>query len=444
MYFMNETPQSSFINPAFGTKLGNYISLPALSGIDFTFNTSGFSYHNIIHKHPVYTDSLQVDAEGFFNKLKSSNYLNTQFNTNLFGIGFTFGRNHISFDLNLSMNTRLGLEKSLIGFILYGTENENKGLIYDEPLLNADIYFSPSISFAHDFGDKLTVGTRVGMLFGWLDITSKKTEVSAISENGTLQIQSNIDVLTSNAIGKLSSTSFLNDAIDFTTNGVSQMFSDSFKNRGGVIDLGATYKINDNMQVSAAVTDLGFIRWRTNSTAIRSSHPNHSVEFNGISSTLDSLSNDLEAYVEQLGDTLNYIFDMKTEDIDSYVSMIPTKLYLGYTWQFIPSMYLHALYKGIGGNGYWDSYFSLYYSLHWKALALSVGNTFSKGTALNPSFAFSVTGGGFNLYLGGSFAANKVSFNVGDFTGANVFLGINIMIGSRRPYWTSNPEIPVL
>ncbi|MDR1847490.1 MAG: DUF5723 family protein [Bacteroidales bacterium] len=437
LYFMNETPQSSFINPAFGVKLGNYISIPVLSEMAFDFHTSGFCYHDIINQHPVYKDSLRIDANGFYEKLKKSNSLNFTNDISIFGIGLGFGKNHLSFDVRIGFSTRIGLEKSLLGFILYGTDSEDKGLVYDEPLLDISMYLSPSLSFAREFGDKLSVGIRAGMLFGIFDFNTIESKVSIANDNNMLKIQSNIDILTSNAIGQLSSESFLNSDVDFLLpdgNIASVITGNIFKNKGASFDLGATYKIREDMQLSFAVTDLGFIHWQTNATAIRSCHPNHTVEFRGVESTLDSLSNDLEAYVSKLGDTLNYIFDMRTEDIGSYVSMIPAKFYLGYTWKFFGASYIHALYKGVKGNGYFDNYFSIFYGLHWKALAFSFGNTFSNSSALQPALALSITGFGFNIYCGGSVSLVEPTFNIADMSGIKIYAGVNFVI-NRKNYW---------
>ncbi|MDR1006815.1 MAG: DUF5723 family protein [Bacteroidales bacterium] len=433
MYFMNETPQSSFINPAFGTKLGTYISLPVLPNLSFDFHTSGFSYHDIIHKHPLYQDSLQLDIQGFHGKLRKRNSFNFSSDINLLGFGFNAGKNHFSFDLTLTIDARIGLEKSLLGFIIYGTDSEDNGIIYNEPLADASVYLSPSVSFARQITNKLTIGARVGLLFGIADITAKDMDISMTNQNGNIMLRSNIDILFSTAFGGLQSNSFFNDKINWYDNASSSL-NNALKNRGGVIDLGARYKINESMEVSAAVADIGFIKWRSNATRIHSRNPNQTIDFYGLKSTLDSLSNDLDDYLERLGDTLNSLFDLKTTNLGSYTSRIPTKFYLGYTWHFAPTSYLHALYKGVWGNGYLDNYLSLLYGFHWKCLAGSVGNTFTLHTLLNPSFMVSITGAGMNLYLGSSFSFSNPVLNVADMSGFKIFMGFNILIG-RKPYW---------
>ncbi|MDR1725240.1 MAG: DUF5723 family protein [Bacteroidales bacterium] len=441
MYFMNETPQSSFINPAFGSKLGStYISLPALSGLNFNFNTSGYCYHDLINQHPIYKDSLQIDLNGFYNKLKSSLDINILGDISLFGLGITFGKTHLSLDLKFGFSSRIELDKSIFGFILDGFGNEDKGLVLDAPLLNIQTYISPSVSLAREFGDKLKIGTRVGMLFGIMDITSKETIIAVTENNGTLAVETNFDVLTANIFGRFRSNSLFNDttnSTEFNMANMNDILSTAFNNKGFVIDVGGAYKITDNMEVSLGVSDFGFIKWTTNTTAIRSKHPNNRVEFDGIRSSLDSLSSQVEEYLEHIGDTLLYITDMKADSIAPYTSMLPTKLYAGLTWKFFGASYLHALYKGVIGNGYFDNYFSIFYGLHWGAIALSFGNTFSTHVAFNPSFSVSLTGIGFNIYAGGSFSFTKSGFNVADMSAANIFAGVNLLIG-RKPYWKSS------
>lgn len=49
-YFMRNTPFSYKINPAQMPTFSFYVNLPALSGINLDFKTSGFSYNDLIKR----------------------------------------------------------------------------------------------------------------------------------------------------------------------------------------------------------------------------------------------------------------------------------------------------------------------------------------------------------------------------------------------------------
>ena len=75
LYFLREAPQVMQYNPAITPCSNFYLSL-MLGTTDISVHTSGFSYHDLIHKHPIYSDSLQLDLEGFRSQLSDNNFIN--------------------------------------------------------------------------------------------------------------------------------------------------------------------------------------------------------------------------------------------------------------------------------------------------------------------------------------------------------------------------------
>ena len=75
LYFLREAPQVMQYNPAITPNTNFYLSL-MLGTTDLGVHTSGFSYHDLIHKHPIYSDSLQLDLENFRNTLSDNNFIN--------------------------------------------------------------------------------------------------------------------------------------------------------------------------------------------------------------------------------------------------------------------------------------------------------------------------------------------------------------------------------
>ncbi|MDR1847427.1 MAG: DUF5723 family protein [Bacteroidales bacterium] len=432
MYFMYNTPQSSFLNPAFGVKTGTYLSIPVISGMDLNFNASGFSYSDLVVPQEN-SDAVKVSPLNLFNKLGTQNDLSLSGSVNIFGMGFQFGEGHLSVDLTLDGSARAGLNQSLIGFMFFGSKaNLNaEDFVYDDKILDMSLYLSPSVSFARELGEKLTVGARLGLLLGLMDITTERSDIEIKNTGAGKTIQSNIEILSSSFIGKVESNQFSVEDPAWVTDNFGTILANAVKNPGVVLDLGASYKLNDKMEISASVNDLGYIYWSANPTKISSYTDNYTYVYEGIGNSFDSLSNDFDNYFDALKDTLKHIFDLKAESTDSYGSMIPVKFNVGYSWNFAGPHSLFAHYKGIKGNGYYDSYFSLYYNLAWKFLSFTIGNTFSRHNYLHPALALNINGGGFNVYLGGSFCPREFSLAMSDLSSSSVFLGINFLLGKK-------------
>lgn len=425
MYF-STLPQASKYNPANHGNNKLYIEIPVLGHLGMSVNTSGFAYKDFVNQHPVYPDSLQLDFNGFADKLKDNNYVGFGMSTDLLGFGFTFDKvNHVSFNLSLNFESRFNFSKGLFDLITRGTDSQDRELdVFKDKLLDATSYLTAAFGYARDIDDKLTVGGNVKLYFGLMNITSKKTDVTVEFDGATMATISNIDINTSNAFANwyMKSSSSGDGA---TFDDVEGVPSNIFKNKGFGLDLGATYKINDAMEVSASVIDLGWINWKSNSINVHSANPNTRVEFAGAETQYDNMGNDLDDYFNDLADSLKNSFDLVTTKNGGYSTAIPTKLYLGYSWNFFPNMYAQALYKGRIIAGTLENSLTLAYTYRMGSLQASVGNTIA-AKFFNPSIMVSL---GDIFYCGATFAS---STNLAQTSGLTTYLGFNVVFKNKK------------
>ncbi|MDO5760997.1 MAG: DUF5723 family protein, partial [Bacteroidota bacterium] len=427
LLYFSSMPQATQYNPANHGNNGFYLSFP--SKFHASFNTSGFSYHDLIHQHPQYSDSLQLDFEGFAKKLKDNNYFDIDFNTSLLGFGFSVNKvNHFSFDLSLTVESRLNFTEHLFTLLTDGTNSHEKEFsIFGDKFASATSYLAASFGYARDINEKLTIGGSFKLYFGLLNIKSERTDINVEFDGETMSTISNIEINTANAFANWSMKSALDaDEDGLYFDDVTNVGGNIFKNKGMGIDLGATYKINDEMTVSASVLDLGYITWKSNTVNIHSKHPNTRVEFAGAQTQYDNMGNDLEAYFEDLRDSLQYAFDLTTSDNGSYTTMLPTKFYIGYSYNFLPGMYLQALYKGRAIAGKLENSLTVAYSLRLSNLFnVSVANTFAS-KFFNPQILFTFND---KFYFGASLAS---SFDVAKMSGFNLYFGANILLFKNK------------
>lgn len=119
-YFFREIPQTSFGNPAMTSTNNFYFSVGA-GNIMPGFSTSGLCYHDLIHTHPVYPDSLQIDVAGFSSKLKNNNRIILGCDVDILAFGFRVGKNFFSYDMSFVMDGRLSFSKGIFDLLMYGT-----------------------------------------------------------------------------------------------------------------------------------------------------------------------------------------------------------------------------------------------------------------------------------------------------------------------------------
>ncbi len=433
MYFMRNVPGSYSMNPANTPISKFYFNFPAISGFNIDFSTSGFAYKDIINQHPIYQDSLQIDLKGFYSKLNDDNHLKLSTSMPLFGFGFKAGKNYISLGLDLNFDARLNFSKDLIGVLVYGSKlNNGIANIMDDKLISLNAYISPSIGFARKINDKLDVGLRAKVPFGILNVNTEKSTLR-LDLNDGVSVMGDFLIHTSNVAGKFSFSGINSPTSpEFIDNIV---VSEMLKNRGLAFDIGASYKIRKDMMVSLAVQDLGYIRWKTNTTDIVSKNPGASFEINPYQ--YNSSSDTQDDMYENIEDSIMSALDLESRPGSSYTTYLPTKIYASYTWNFAKTQYLSALYMGAIGSNYFDNNLSVFYNCQLERyLNLSFGNTFvfsnsSNTSLINPSAAIN-----FNLYLINFFVGGGVrsSFDVAELTGFNIFFGMNFSIGYTN-YW---------
>ena len=439
LYFLREAPQVTQYNPAITPNTNFYISL-LLGQTDIGVHTSGFAYHDLIHKHPVYADSLQLDLERFRNTLSDNNFINFNYDMNLFGFGFKAGKNYFNYDLSLVLDTRLNFSKGIFDFLLDGSNAENGSIrLLDGQLLELNAYISNAFGYARQINDRLSVGAKFKLLLGLANVHTNDANLELKFDNSEkISAHGEIDILTSNILGDINITSLFKDnaSAEFIMNqNINDILTQSKNNIGFSFDIGATYRLLDNLELSFSVVDVyNLLNWHTHASQIVNNKPYEEIVFEGITSSIDSIEANFESQMTALADSLTSALDISSQNIAPYTSHLPAKIYLGATYNFGKVNYLHALFNTKIGNGkIYDTRLSLYYSLHTKLLSLSFGNMFRSANLFNPSALISFKVSSSQLYIGGNLHTIK-SFNVGDFNGVDIFMGLNMLIGHNK-YW---------
>ncbi|MBP3254221.1 MAG: hypothetical protein J6M30_06915 [Bacteroidales bacterium] len=426
LYFSTQ-PQAANYNPAWLTNNNFYISMPVFSRLDFGLHTSGFAYKDLINKHPQY-DSLRVDVDGFLNKLKKSNYFDLNFATDILGVGFKVKNNFFSIQIGVNVESKLRFSKQLFEFAVHGTDMAQKHAdLLDARIFDATAYVTTALGYAREINDQLTVGGKFKIYSGIANVHTNKSTVNLDINDGELAAYGDLDMDIAIPFGKptLTKNSVFEDDSEFDFNTDDGSFGKMFKNMGFGVDLGFAYKINDQMEISASIVDLGWINWKSNAVKVHSKNPGERVYFSGLETDYDNIGDDLDNYFDDMADSVKKAFDLTIDDNDGYKTMMPTKIYIGYSWNFFDNMYLHSLYYGRIIAGTLENALNLTYTYKAGPVQMSVGNTF-RSTFFNPNFLLSL---GSIFYIGASFSS---SFNVASTSGMNAYMGVNIAFAADK------------
>jgi hypothetical protein len=442
LYFLREAPQVMQYNPAITPCSNFYLSL-MLGTTDIGVHTSGFSYHDLIHKHPIYSDSLQLDLEGFRNQLSDNNFINFNYDMDLLGFGFKIGKNYFSYDLSLTLDSRVNFSKGIFDLMLEGSNANNGNIrLLDGRLLDVNSYITNAIGYTREINDRLSIGGKIKLLSGIVNIHTNEANLELnFKDSEKISAHGELDILTANIIGDLSITSLFkeNASADFIVpENLNTILDHAMDNVGLSFDLGASYRLLENLELSASVVDVfNFISWNTHATQIINNKPFEEIVFEGITSSIDSIETNFETQINSLADSISSALDVRTQNISSYTTHLPMKIYFGATYNFGKVNYLHALFNTkIGAGRIYDTHISLFYSLHTRLLSLSFGNMFRSTNLFNPSALISLKLGKGQIYVGGNLHTNK-DFNVADYNGFDVFMGINTTIGKSN-YWNQH------
>ena len=316
-YFMEGSYFRTELNPALAPTRG-YLALPGMSGVGLNVSNNFVSVDNFLYKRDgelVTALHSSVSGDEFLGKLPEVNNLGINANINILGVGFYAKKMFWQFGVNLRAQTSVALDKDIfravktLGNGAYNLDGTSAALnSYAEAYLGTSF---PVCKFVN-------VGVRAKFLVGVASLDGEFTEIMANVEpdavnarvRGTLR--ANAILLDQSRI--VPGEQFSSDMINM---GDMQTLLSNIKSFGGAIDLGTEVRLfNNSLRISAAVTDLGFIKWSPKTAAATKLTGN--AFFNGY---------DVKA--EKVDYGAEFDFYMDNIPTESYTTMLNCSLNVG-------------------------------------------------------------------------------------------------------------------
>lgn len=270
-YFMEGSYFRTEMNPALVPTRG-YVAVPFISGFDLGLKGNMLSVDNFIYQTDnglVTALNGAVSSEEFLSRLPEVGLESLNFDANLFSVGFYTGRMFWSFGSSMHVAGDIYLSKDIFRV----AKSLGNG-VYDLGSLGADLnaYMDAYLGTSIPIGDHVNVGVRAKFLVGLANATASFNKLQInVAEDGIVGTASGewrgnaIMLDATNYNPEEGIESLINLDMDNPVAGVLNMVK-GINNFGAAIDLGAEARfLDDHLKVSAAVTDLGFIKWSAKS-----------------------------------------------------------------------------------------------------------------------------------------------------------------------------------
>jgi outer membrane protein OmpA-like peptidoglycan-associated protein len=332
LYHMDFVPQHQYVNPASRPFAKVNIGLPALSSIYFRHENTIFNPYHMLSNEGSYA-ALRVD--NFKSQVRDLNSLGIDGAIDLLNVGFAVGEKHY---FSVAARERFQVRWTMPGDMLLFPFTGNAS--FDE-LEDGTIDFSGfryhlnhfrelSLGWQFEMNEKWSFGARIKRLYGYENIDTKNSSVQWRTDPETFDwtISGELDVYSSGVYQQIDS---LDDNSDIENGDVLDYFLRR-ENGGWGVDLGAEYRVNDKLSVSASIVDLGFITWRSYTRNALTSAGDFTFTGLDISEEIlasDSSFNDnVDDVIDDLIDDLEENFSF-SDNTDSYRSALMARVHLG-------------------------------------------------------------------------------------------------------------------
>ena len=293
MPFMTSLPQVTYYNPAVKPAYKFSFGLPG-SSVFAQYTNNGFTYNDFIYKQ---RDSLVADVNKLYSALKDKNYLNANFQADLFRISLKVSpRLYLTVNATVKGYNRLLLPKDLVGVLANGTEPYINNKATFSPTAEAIEYLELGTGAAYTVNRKLTVGAKIKLLKGIINATTQNATFNlSLSDTYAITVNGNADIRTS-GIHNLSQSGYK----------VSDRWKDYLSNNGFAFDVGGTYQVNDKLLVGISLIDIGSITWSNDVYGYQLDPAKAKYTFEGIN--VQDLLNGNSNYSTSLSDSLQRKF----------------------------------------------------------------------------------------------------------------------------------------
>lgn len=404
-YFIDDYVMAHEINPAFQPD-DNYMTIPVLGGTQMGISSSIGMGDILFEKTDgtltTFMSKGTIAKNDLMDKVGNGVKMNANLHLNLFSMG-----RRISDDTFRTLGITLKADGA--GFFSKGLfdclkDIENKNYNIDNTGVKVSAYLEIAAGESRKLNDKITVGAKAKLLVGLMNANMNADNISLNTAGETTWTAN------AHATMNVSGMKYTTERKDYDSRpGSYEQVSDisiggpGLHGMGLAIDGGITYKPNARWQLSAAITDLGFITWFSSHKA---ENNGETFSFNGFQNVEieKNKDNSLKNQWDNLNDDLMDLVHLEDRGSHTYTKMLGATINAGALYNIDSNNRYKA---GALLTGRVDGKYSW-----WEARVNAMAKPFAKTKlefCISPNistFGFGVgaminymAGNGFNIYL---------------------------------------------
>lgn len=436
-YFLEGYYYRHQMNPAFMPERA-YVSFPGLGNLDISAHGNvGVSNFLFTYDDPLQQSILTtfmnrtVDPNQFLNNLNDRNKVGANVDMSILSFGFNAWGGFNTFGLGLHSRSNMNAPYELFDFMKtseMGGSGKSEYLIRDFQV-NTTNYVDVCFGHSRLINERLTVGATLKFLIGAANLETRFNDMHITMHENEWLIKANgyMHASANNLKFKTRPDQEIEDL---------ELESPGIGGFGIGIDFGASYRLFENLTLSAAMIDLGFIRW--NNTLKGTTH-NDPYSFKGFETIGVGSGSEYPSLGDQFDD-LGADFEEMAKFYDDGTirknTVLAASLNLGAEYELpvyrklsfglLSSTHFHHPYTWTEARA------SVNVSpLNWLEATLS-----GAWSTFGPGFGFLINfhPKGFNFFLGSDFMITEVTpqYIPVHKMNANVCLGVNFAIGKQK------------
>ncbi|MFI3286567.1 MAG: DUF5723 family protein [Rikenellaceae bacterium] len=288
-YFMTDNWQSSMLNPAITPEHG-YILIPTLGHFGVNIGSSNLTLENLFYPNPngagiVPFYDIDIDKSSLINSLDTNNHICGDISMAILGAGFY--TNNIFW--NIGVNTKATCDSSIPkgAFELAALSREDSSYSLKDLSISSTSYIETYVGASLQINKKLSVGARIKFLMGFYNIDVNYDHFDILLKNSEWKISSS-GMFNATAMG----LSLKEDIDGFDFDGLEFEPKIQVVGYGAGVDFGVNYNLLEELSLSLAVTDLGFISWEGDQTISAEASSNYT--FSGYNTSDENSLSDFD------------------------------------------------------------------------------------------------------------------------------------------------------
>ncbi|WP_264563408.1 DUF5723 family protein [Flavobacterium sp. N3904] len=330
LYNFTPQPQSLLTNPGADVKYKWFFGVPLLSGISANVGSTGFNVYDLFANNGV---NFTTKVENVVASTNRNDYVTANQQLELFTGGFRVGgtesKSYVSFGMYQELDSFIYVPTDIAILSLYGNNNYiGKSFNLGDLDLKTELLSVFHVGFNKQINEKLILGIRGKIYSSIFNATSTHNSGYLYTQQGSdliydQAINSNLELNTSGAAKYLDENYDGDAGSDIVDDIKEKAFFGG--NLGLGLDLGLTYYSQKNIQITASLVDIGFIK---HTQEVESFTFKGNYVFKGLNADFNNGGNISDAY-EDFKDAvpLDTIYN-------NYATQRPLKFYSSFQYSF--------------------------------------------------------------------------------------------------------------